>query len=167
MLIRARTHLIYLYDQKEKKRYKTGTEESMTIDICSQAEALELAGKTQVSTGIISITSLDEKDVRFPENPHIKEVFHLKCNDLTEEYDEEGIPYGRPLPKQADFCGLRDFVTRLSCEHLIVHCWEGTSRSAAVAEAVYEFRGRIDDIRARRTLSPNPLVYELVCRELY
>lgn len=138
----------------------------MTITINSQPEALELTEKAQTGTAVISITSLGGKDVKFPDNPHIQAVLHLKCNDLTEEYDEEGIPYGRPLPKQEDLAGLREFVTRLSCEHLIVHCWEGTSRSAAVAKAVYEFRGGVDEIRAGRVLSPNPLVYTLACREL-
>lgn len=138
----------------------------MTITICSQPEALELTEKTQAGTAVISITSLDEKDVEFPDDPHIQAVLHLKCNDLTEEYDEEGIPYGRPLPRQEDLAGLREFVTRLSCDHLIVHCWEGASRSAAVAKAVYEFRGKVDEIRAGRVLSPNPLVYTLACREL-
>ena len=138
----------------------------MMITVCSQAEAVELVGKIQVRTAVISITSLDEKDVKFPGNPYIQEVLHLKCNDLSEEYDEEGVPYGRPLPKQEDFCGLRNFVTHLSAENLIVHCWEGISRSGAVAKAIYEFRGRIDDIKASRVLSPNPLVYVLACREL-
>ena len=138
----------------------------MTIDICSQAEALDLAGETRVRTAVISVTSQDEKNVDFPENPYIQGILHLKFNDLTEESDEEGIPYGRPLPEQEDFCGLRAFVSRLSCDRLIVHCWEGTSRSAAIAKAVYEFRGGIDEIRAGRALSPNPLVYTLACREL-
>ncbi len=139
---------------------------AMTIDICSQAEALELAEETKEKTEIISITSLDERDVKFPDNPHIQEILHLKCNDLEEEYDEEGIPYGRPLPKPEDFSGLREFVSRLTCEYLIIHCWEGTSRSAAVAAAVYEYRGRRDTLRTRRVSAPNTLVYRLACREL-
>ena len=138
----------------------------MTIIICSQAEALDLAGRAQTETAVISITSPEDDDVIFPENPYVTSVLHLKFSDLTEEYDAEGIPYGRPLPKQEDFTGLKDFAAGLSCDCLIVHCWEGVSRSGAVAKAVYEFRGRIDEIRAGRALSPNPLVYALACREL-
>ena len=138
----------------------------MTITVCSQAEALRLAVETQVNTAVISITSTDENDVEFPENPHIQEILRLRFNDLTEEYDEEGIPYGRPLPKREDLSGLKDFVIRLSCDNLIVHCWEGVSRSRAVAKAVFEFRGETDELIAGRDLSPNPLVYSLARREL-
>lgn len=138
----------------------------MMIEICSRDAALELAEKARVKTSVISITSKEEDDVAFPGNPNILSVLHLKFNDLTEEYDEEGIPYGRPLPKQEDLAGLKEFVTALRCDSLIVHCWEGTSRSAAVAKAVYEARGRRDTVRARKTVSPNALVYELACREL-
>ena len=41
---------------------------------------------------------------------HIQEILHLKCNDLEEEYDEEGIPYGRPLPKPEDFSVISALV---------------------------------------------------------
>ncbi len=138
----------------------------MIITICSQAEALELVKRVREETAVISITSLEDDDVVFPENSYITSVLHLKFNDLTEECDEEGIPYGRPLPKQEDFKGLRKFVTGLSCEDLIIHCWEGTSRSAAIAKAIYEFRGSRDVLQTRKKYAPNPLVYILACREL-
>ena len=138
----------------------------MRIDVCSQELALRLAAEATERISIISITSEGDPDVVFPENPNIAGVLHLKLNDLTEEYDEEGIPYGRPLPQQEDLAGLKEFVTGLACEVLIVHCWEGRSRSAAVASAVYEFRGRRDELRGAREASPNPLVYALACREL-
>jgi len=138
----------------------------MVITVCSQAEALELVKRVRKETAVISITSLEEDDVVFPENSYITSVLRLKFNDLTEEYDEEGIPYGRPLPKQEDFNGLKKFVTGLSREDLIIHCWEGTSRSAAVAKAIYESRGSRDVLQTREKYAPNPLVYILACREL-
>ena len=138
----------------------------MIITVCSQKTAVELVRKAEEKTAVISITSLESPDVIFPENPNIESILHLKFNDLTEEYDEEGIPYGRPLPKQGDFSGLKDFVTNLPCENLIVHCWEGASRSAAVAKAIFVFRGNRDTVRSQKTFRPNPLVYELACREL-
>ncbi|MBR2806412.1 MAG: hypothetical protein IKE18_06500 [Oscillospiraceae bacterium] len=138
----------------------------MTITVCSQAKALRLAAETQVNTAVISITSTDENDVEFPENPHVQEILRLRFNDLTEEYDEEGIPYGRPLPEREDLSGLKEFAAGLSCDNLIVHCWEGVSRSGAVAKAIYEFRGKTDEIRTDRELSPNPLVYEFAREEL-
>lgn len=90
----------------------------------------------------------------------------MKFNDLTDEYDEEGIPYGRPLPQMEDFAGLKSFVEKLTCEILIVHCFEGKSRSAAVAVAISEFRGRKDDLRIRKDALPNSRVYDLACGEL-
>lgn len=138
----------------------------MIIEILGQKQAVEYAEHTEVRTSVISITSKGDADVVFPENPNIAAVLHLKFNDLTEIYDEEGIPYGRPLPQQEDFAGLKGFVTGLACEVLIVHCWEGRSRSAATAKAIYEFRGRKDDLRMGRDASPNPRVYALARREL-
>ena len=138
----------------------------MDIEICSQARALKMAEAASRKTSVISITSKEENEVDFAGNPHIASVLHLKCNDLTAEYDEEGIPYGRPLPVREDFAGLKEFVDGLSCDCLIIHCWEGTSRSAAVGKAVYEYRGSRDTVRAGNRVSPNPLVYELACREL-
>ena len=138
----------------------------MIIEICSRDMALNLAGSAWTKTSVISITSKGDRDVVFPENPNILSVLHLKINDLTSEFDEEGIPYGRPLPRQEDLAGLKEFVSGLQCESLIVHCHEGTSRSAAVAKAVYEFRGCKDVLPMHQKVSPNPLVYQLACREL-
>ena len=138
----------------------------MIIQICSQAEAIALAGSIPMKTSIISITSKEDGDVLFPDNSNIDAVLNLKLNDLTQDVDEEGIPYGRPLPKAEDLTGLKAFVEGLSCDCLIVHCWEGVSRSAAVAKAIYEFRGKTDVLRADRALLPNPLVYTLARWEL-
>ncbi len=139
----------------------------MRIDVCGQKEAIRLAAEANAQTAIISITSKEEPDVVFPENPHLVSVLHLKFNDLTEAYDAEGIPYGRPLPSREDFAGLRQFVGALRCERLIVHCWEGRSRSAAVAEAVCAFLGERCSLHAQGDgFSPNPLVRALASREL-
>ena len=138
----------------------------MIIEICSRERALALASGAKEKTAVISITSKEEKDVVFPANENLTGILHLKFNDLTQEYDEEGIPYGRPLPKQEDFAGLRDFAAGLDCGSLIVHCWEGTSRSAAVAQAIYEYLGCRDELRTQQRFSPNPLVFRLACRVL-
>ena len=138
----------------------------MIIEICSQKNALERAASLQEDTAIISIVSLDEKDVVFSDSDRIMGVLRLRFNDLKEECDEDGIPYGRPLPRSRDFDGLRRFVENLHCERLLIHCWEGTSRSAAVAAAVYEFRGKKDTMLTHSRFDPNPLVYILACSEL-
>ena len=138
----------------------------MNIEICRKDTALALAGETDISTSVISISSPEEADPEFPDNPKLISVLFLHFNDLFREYDEEGFPYGRPLPKREDFRGLKEFVSSLSCERLLIHCFEGTSRSAAVAAAVYAFRGYTDDLLSRQPFAPNPLVYSLVCEEL-
>ena len=140
----------------------------MIIEVCSQNRALEEV--TNIQTGelvsVISIASSDEKDVEFDCNENLCGVLHLKFNDLEKEYDEEGIPYGRPLPKLKDLDGLKDFAMQLSCDRLIIHCYEGTSRSAAVASAIWRFRGSADDILTHQRFAPNRLVYTLACKEL-
>ena len=138
----------------------------MIIQVCSQKQAIEYAGCTKNKTSIISITSKEDADVVFPENLNIVSVLHMKFNDLTAEYDEEGIPYGRPLPQPEDFTGLKSFVEKLTCEILIIHCWEGRSRSAAIANAIYGFRGRKDELHITKDALPNSRVYDLACREL-
>ena len=138
----------------------------MIIEICSQKIAQERVASLQEDTAIISIVSLDEKDAAFSDNDRIIDVLRLKFNDLKEEYDEDGIPYGRPLPRSGDFNGLRSFVDNLYCERLLIHCWEGSSRSAAVAAAVYEYRGKKDMMLTHSRFNPNPLVYILACSEL-
>lgn len=138
----------------------------MTIEVMSQAEALALAAQAKERTAIVSITSTGDGALAFPENPNIEGILHLSFNDLVSAYDEEGFPYGRPLPQQADFAGLKAFVDGLSCQRLIVHCWEGTSRSAAVAAAIHAYRGGQDTLLKGRRFAPNPLVYDLARREL-
>ena len=138
----------------------------MIIQVYNQKQAVEYAESAGSETSIISITSKEDMDVVFPANSNVVSVLHMKFNDLTDEYDEEGIPYGRPLPQPEDFAGLKAFVAGLACDTLIVHCWEGKSRSAAVAKAICMFRGQTCDLRSQEELSPNPLVYGLACREL-
>ena len=151
----------------------------MIIEVCSRVGALERVKTVTDAAAVISITSLEEKDVEFERNAQIISILHLKFNDLKEEVDEEGIPYGRPLPKPENFKGLKAFpenfeglkafaddLDRLGCERLIIHCNEGVSRSAALAQAVFRYRGGRDEVKTQRPPDPNPLVYELACREL-
>ena len=138
----------------------------MIIEICSQERAKALAALAETETAVISITSTDDADVVFPDNPRVGPVLRLKLNDLTEAYDEEGIPYGRPLARAEDFSGLKEFVDGLRCGRLIVHCWEGRSRSAAVAEAVVRYRGGGDTLLFQEEPDPNPRIYRLACAAL-
>ena len=92
----------------------------MIIEVCSQNRALKEV--TNIQTGelvsVISIVSSDEKDVKFDCKENLCGVLHLKFNDLEKEYDEEGIPYGRPLPKSKDLNGLKELVYILACKEL-------------------------------------------------
>ena len=140
----------------------------MIIEVCSQNSALEEVANIPAGelVSVISIVSSDEKDVEFDCTENLCGILHLKFNDLEKEYDEEGIPYGRPLPKSKDLNGLIEFVVRLNCDKLVVHCYEGTSRSAAVASAIWKFRGGSDTILTHQRFAPNRLVYILACKEL-
>ena len=138
----------------------------MVIEICSQKRAVEMTGTAREKTAVISITSKESPDVVFSGCTNIEGILHLKFNDITEEYDEEGIPYGCPVPESEDLAGLKEFVDHLACSYLVIHCWEGTSRSAAVAAAVYEYRLCRDTLRTHQRFAPNRLVYELACREM-
>ena len=138
----------------------------MIIEICGREMAMGLVEGAMDRTSVISIVSMDDPDVAFPANEYVTSILRLRFNDLTEACDDEGIPYGRPLPEQADFEGLKAFVDALDGERLIVHCWEGVSRSAAVATAVFESRGGADLLKTHSRYAPNPRVYGLACREL-
>ena len=113
----------------------------MIIEICSQKSAIEQAPHIQDNTSIISIVSSDERDVIFCQNDKIGGILHLKFNDLKAEYDDEGIPYGRPLPRSKDLAGLRQFVEGLQCDRLLT-------------------------MLIHNRFAPNPLVYRLACSEL-
>ena len=138
----------------------------MIIEICGQQTAVSLVVDARERTSVISITSTEDEDVAFPANENVAAILRLRFNDLTEACDEEGFPYGRPLPEQRNFEGLKTFVDALVGERLIVHCWEGASRSAAVATAIFEARGGVDHLKIHGRYAPNPRVYALACREL-
>lgn len=138
----------------------------MIIEICSYERAAEAAFAHPADTAFISITSKDQKDAAFVHELPEGTVLSMHFNDLYEEYDEDGIPYGRPLPKQDDFKGLKEFIDSLQCAKLIIHCNEGISRSAAVSAAVYEYRGCRDTLLTHQRFAPNRLVYALACGEL-
>ena len=138
----------------------------MIIEICSQERAEKEAAMPDMDIAVISITSTEQEDVKFaPEFPESR-ILRLKFNDIQSEYDEDGIPYGRPVPKYEDFAGLKKFLDRLDCGRLLIHCWEGESRSAAVAAAVYEYRACVDKMYTYQRFRPIPRVYAQACHEL-
>ena len=63
-----------------------------------------------------------------------------------------------------NLCGVLHL--KFNCDRLIVHCYEGTSRSAAAASAIWKFRGGSDTILTHQRFAPNRLAYILACKEL-
>lgn len=132
----------------------------MKILILSEMAAIKYAKTTKVSTSIISITSTLEDDVVFEYNKNIKNIFRMKFNDVLDDNSDFAHP------KQSDFNGLKNFIDNLDCELLIVHCFAGVSRSAAVAAAIFKYFKSNINLFEHKDYEPNVLVYNLACKEL-
>ena len=132
----------------------------MNIIVMSELMAIRTATELDKDTDIISITCTGDKDVEFVDNPHIKMVFRMKFNDVTQATD------GLDAPKKDDFIGLKDFVDSIKSNVLIVHCGAGVSRSAATAAAISEYLDIEHFFFTNHNYSPNPLVYRLAQEEL-
>lgn len=132
----------------------------MELLILSEMQAIDYATKLTVPTSIVSITCpLDDKVV-FKHNGKLKNVFHMQFNDIVVKNGDFDCP------QQEDFAGLKNFIDKLDCELLIVHCFAGVSRSAATAAAIAQYLGIEKEIFDNEDYDPNPLVYKLACKEL-
>lgn len=132
----------------------------MKILIMSEMAAVEYIKQTKEYVSIISITSTLEDDVVFKHNGTLKNIFRMKFNDVLSTTD------GFDAPKQKDFSGLKKFVDNLSCDVLVVHCFAGVSRSAAVAAAIMDYLKIEHDLFNSNEYEPNKLVYKLAKKEL-
>lgn len=110
-------------------------------------EAMELHVRPQGDTAIISITNHGKPIAVIPDGFH--SVLRLEFDDLYEEYFGEpvgSVPdmcasgpllrFGEVLPDARHAQQIVDFIRNAEltkCEHIIVHCHAGVSRSAAVA----------------------------------
>ena len=133
----------------------------MILTICSEHQAQKLAKSATKNTSIISITCPEDGYVDFGDNKYIVSVFRMRFNDI----DHDKIPE-IPPPELHNFYGLKDFVDRLCCEELIIHCHAGISRSAAVAAAIDEYLHLGYHIFDDERYHPNRLVYKYACIEL-
>ena len=138
----------------------------MRLQIVPEFIAVRESDKYDVPTAIISIVGLNDKYVIFADNPNIKAIFRMKFNDLD-------LGEGRFTEFQEaveeDFEGLKEFVDSLhdlNVEQLIIHCYGGISRSAAVGAAVNEYLGLNENIWNNKIFFPNLHVYKLACNEL-
>lgn len=132
----------------------------MKITVLSQAAAIEKAKNLNKSTSIISITEPLDENIEFEKTDNLKDIFRMQFFDL--EVDFKSIE----APKQKDFNGLKNFVDNINCDELIIHCYAGVSRSAAVAAAISEYLKINLNIFNSQDFDPNKLVYKLACKEL-
>lgn len=93
----------------------------------------------------------------FKEGGNCLNALNIEFSDITKEYTEESVK----LMTLEDGKIIHDFVESLDerVERLIVHCYAGASRSAAVAAAISKIKFGNDDIYFNGNYSPNMYVY--------
>ena len=114
---------------------------------------MERAQNLTRPTIIISITSPEEPELDFGNRPDLLGVLHLHFADI--DY------YDRGAMSLEDADAILDFILAYSERYVqvIVHCYEGKSRSAGIAAALqYLLLGR-DDIHGDWHYHPNALCY--------
>jgi predicted protein tyrosine phosphatase len=103
------------------------------VIFCSQQSACERAAWR--NWAVISITDIDFADAPLQEG--WLDVLRLKFDDIAEISHEGYVRMGE-LQARA----IIQFVMRMHddkrCEGILVHCWAGVSRSAAVAKWISE-----------------------------
>ena len=146
--------------QKEKKK------EERKILIFSEMEALIYAEEAKLPSAIISIIAKSDKKLKFAKNDAIRQVFRMQFNDLERDTPFKGYIYKAPV--QADMKGLKKFVDKIwetDITKIVVHCAAGISRSAAVAQAISDYKGMGYSFWNDGLHIPNRLVYRLCMNE--
>lgn len=136
------------------------------IIVMSEHEAISYAQKATVPSAIISITTLTADDIRFASNENIRYIFHMHFNDLETDYARHGYVYKAPVAENMK--GLKkavDRIFKMDVEKIIVHCAAGISRSAAVAQAISDYKNLGYNLWANHRYCPNRLVYRLCMDE--
>ena len=119
----------------------------------SEAEAIERTRDLTRPTIIVSITSPGGPEIDFGSRPDLLGVLHLHFADI--DYPDSSAM------SLEDADAILDFIEEYSQRYaqVIVHCYEGKSRSAGVAAALqYLLLGR-DDIHGDWHYRPNALCY--------
>ena len=119
----------------------------------SEAEAIERTRDLTRPTIIVSITSPGGPEIDFGSRPDLLGVLHLHFADID-------YPNSSAMSLE-DADAILDFIEEYSQRYaqVIVHCYEGKSRSAGVAAALqYLLLGR-DDIHGDWHYRPNALCY--------
>lgn len=119
----------------------------------SKAEALERARNLTRPTIIISLTSPDEPEIDFGSSPDLLGILHLHFGDI--DYPDSSAM------SSEDADAILDFIEEYSERYVqvVVHCYEGVSRSAGVAAALQCLLVGRDSIHGDWHYRPNPLCY--------
>lgn len=140
------------------------------LAVCAQNDLPQIAKLDPAFWNVISI--------REPARPKIptlgfKRIHALLCYDII---GPEGLdPSQLGIPRKEHLQDIFRFIDGMPTEPILVHCWAGVSRSAAVALAIIA-RGLYYDgfsseeivqqgpemlLQIRRIAAPNPLILEL------
>ncbi len=135
----------------------------MIFDIMSERDAISFSHEVDIlPCVIISICNPDDDDIVFADNPQIKAVLHLRFYDSIEEL------YGSI--KMSDAERIVAFVNEWKdkIEEIVIHCYEGVSRSAGVCAALMKhLNGDDSEIWSDKIhYRPNTRCYEFVLKAL-
>ncbi len=135
----------------------------MIFDIMSERDAIAFSKEADIlPCVIISIRNPDDDDVRFCENREIKDILHLKFYDSEE--DLLGSMTAEDAERIAAF--VRKWESRV--ESVVIHCFEGVSRSAGICAALMKHMNGSDKEIWDDKISyrPNKRCYGLMCAAL-
>jgi len=130
--------------------------------------------KPDLNVAVISITSPGDEPAKIQNGFH--DVLRVAFDDLYEETLKETVGdvpdlcpkgpvywHGLLLPNYDHAKEIIQFLDELVCDHVIVHCHAGVSRSAAVAQFIVDHYGaRLDQGNFCDTACMNKRVYRLM-----
>ena len=158
--------VIYQFCEDCDEKLCQGAKKKTELLVMSEEEAMRYAENVSVPCGIISITTLSEGEISFAENQNIKEIFHMHFNDLDADLKTDARFFKAPV--QEDMNGLHEVVDRMfdmDLHEIVVHCAAGISRSAAVAQAISDYKNLGYQFYNDGMHIPNGLVYSLCLNE--
>jgi predicted protein tyrosine phosphatase len=122
-----------------------------TVAFVSQ-QSMENHVKPCLNTAVISITTPGDKQARLKDGFH--QVIRLQFDDLYEELIRDHVGYvpditptgpvlwhNLTMPDITHAQAIVQFLEGLNCDHIIVHCHAGISRSAGVAQFIVDHYG--------------------------
>jgi predicted protein tyrosine phosphatase len=141
------------------------------VAVCAQLDLPKIAKLDPNFWNVISI----REPARPPIDPSgFKRIHKVICYD-TNCQDKQYFEGATGIPRREHLEGIFDFADSIEGEPILVHCWAGVSRSAAVALcliargmhkddfSLLEIQGEAPEIllAIRPKAAPNPLLLEL------